>query len=63
MVLPDHATPISIMTHSSEPVPFAIYSSRKKIRGADAYNEKSISRSKLRIEAGHKLMDFFIRQA
>jgi 2,3-bisphosphoglycerate-independent phosphoglycerate mutase len=63
MVLPDHPTPISIKTHSGEPVPFAIYSSMKKIKGADAYNEKSISRSKLRIEAGHKLMDFFIRQA
>jgi len=63
MVLPDHPTPISIKTHSGEAVPFAIYSSMKKNKGADAYNEKSISRSKLRIEAGHKLMDFFIRQA
>jgi len=63
MVLPDHATPISIMTHSGEPVPFAIYSSRKKVRGASGYNEKSASRSKLRINQGHKLMDYFIRSA
>jgi len=63
MVLPDHATPIPIMTHSGEPVPFAIYSSRKKAGGASGYNEKIISRSKLRIEQGHKLMDYFIRSA
>ncbi len=29
MVLPDHSTPISIKTHSAEPVPFAIYSSKE----------------------------------
>jgi 2,3-bisphosphoglycerate-independent phosphoglycerate mutase len=63
MVLPDHATPISIMTHSAEPVPFAIYSSKRRVNGAGGFNEKSISRSKLRIEQGHKLMDFFIRSA
>jgi 2,3-bisphosphoglycerate-independent phosphoglycerate mutase len=63
MVLPDHATPISIKTHSGEPVPFAIYSSSRKVRGAKAYDEKSISRSKLKIDQGHKLMDYFIRKA
>ncbi len=61
MVLPDHPTPISTMTHSGEPVPFAIYSSKRKVGGAGAFNEKSISRSKLKLERGHKLMDFFIR--
>ncbi|MFH1709913.1 MAG: cofactor-independent phosphoglycerate mutase [bacterium] len=63
MILPDHPTPVSMMTHSGEPVPFAIYSSKRKIKGADGFNEKSISMSKLRVEQGHKLMDFFIRQA
>jgi 2,3-bisphosphoglycerate-independent phosphoglycerate mutase len=63
MVLPDHPTPVSLMTHSGEAVPFAIYSSKKNVRGAEAFNEKSISRSKLRIEAGHKLMAFFMRSA
>lgn len=59
MVLPDHPTPISIMTHSSEPVPFAIYSSDKKEKGASSYNEKSISRSKIRFESGPDLIDYF----
>jgi 2,3-bisphosphoglycerate-independent phosphoglycerate mutase len=63
MVLPDHATPISIKTHSSEPVPFVIYSSSGKREGNFSFNEKSISKSKLQIEHGHKLMDHFIRQA
>jgi len=63
MVLPDHATPISIKTHSGEPVPFAIYSSTKKVKGAGSYCEKEIRKSKLRIDQGHKLMKFFIRSA
>jgi len=65
LVLPDHATPISIMTHSSEPVPFAIYNSCKKVKGkgCKGYNEKSIKRSKLRIKQGYKLIDYFIRKA
>lgn len=61
MVLPDHATPISTKTHSGEPVPFAIYSSRKKANGCEAFNEKIASRSRMKLERGHKLMDFFIR--
>ena len=30
LLLPDHPTPVNLMTHTDEPVPFAIYSVRKK---------------------------------
>ncbi len=39
-VLPDHPTPIKIKTHTAEPVPFAIWTSRNEKR-ADKYSEKS----------------------
>lgn len=39
LIMPDHRTPISILTHSREPVPFLLYSSKKNLGGADAYNE------------------------
>ena len=65
LLLPDHFTPISIKTHSEEPVPFALYRSRatekKNSRKNRAYSE-NICRMKniLVFEKGYKLMDYFI---
>ncbi|NOR47395.1 MAG: cofactor-independent phosphoglycerate mutase, partial [Methanosarcinaceae archaeon] len=42
LVLPDHPTPISLKTHTSDPVPFAIYSTADKDPdGATAFDEES----------------------
>ncbi len=43
VVVPDHATPIEIKTHASEPVPYMIYDSRKSYAGRDSYTEKSVA--------------------
>lgn len=63
LVLPDHATPIAIRTHSSEPVPFMIYDSRAQISNAVmAYDEKITELDDIRIvEDGYRLMDYFIK--
>ena len=45
MVMPDHFTPVSILTHSREPVPFLMYSSRRTLGDGRAYNEKSAAES------------------
>lgn len=39
LVMPDHRTPLAIKTHSSEPVPFLLYSSSRDLGGADGYDE------------------------
>lgn len=39
LVMPDHFTPISILTHSREPVPFMIYCSSKNLGSNSEYNE------------------------
>ncbi len=39
-VLPDHPTPIKIKTHTAEPVPFAVWTSRNE-KKADKYSERS----------------------
>ncbi|MBI5408440.1 MAG: cofactor-independent phosphoglycerate mutase [Nitrospirae bacterium] len=64
LLLPDHATPIKVRTHTPEPVPFVIYdgsviSKGRKTRGFS----EDICRMKdvLSFEKGHKLMDYFIR--
>ena len=42
LVLPDHPTPISLKTHTSDLVPFAIYSTADKDPdGAAAFDEES----------------------
>ena len=39
-VLPDHPTPIEVRTHTSSPVPYMIYDSRKPVDSGLKYNEK-----------------------
>jgi 2,3-bisphosphoglycerate-independent phosphoglycerate mutase len=63
LLLPDHATPIAIRTHSSEPVPFVIYDSRRQRKNAvSAYNEKITELDGIMVfEEGCRLMDYFIK--
>jgi len=62
MVLPDHATPIKLMTHTSDPIPFVIYPpiGDGKRQTAQTFDEKSAQDSDLFISEGHKVMDFFM---
>jgi 2,3-bisphosphoglycerate-independent phosphoglycerate mutase len=63
LILPDHATPIEIKTHSDEPVPFVIYDSRTKRKNKNTSFDESITERDdiLVIEDGHTLMDHFIK--
>lgn len=62
MVLPDHPTPLSLRTHTSDPVPFAIYSSDHKLNmPAAAYDEEACSKTGIYIDPGHELFGKFIR--
>ena len=64
MVLPDHRTPIVKKTHTSEPVPFALCSSRDLLENSQkgvGFNEESAQRSGLFLENGFDLIDFFIQ--
>jgi 2,3-bisphosphoglycerate-independent phosphoglycerate mutase len=64
MVLPDHFTPLTLKTHSSEPVPFVIFSSEDEGRAPKAarfFDEPSAGKAGLVLERGHELMERFIR--
>jgi 2,3-bisphosphoglycerate-independent phosphoglycerate mutase len=66
LLLPDHFTPISVRTHTREPVPFAIYRSNKlsEDKRSKAYSfSENICRMKniIFFEKGYKLMDYFIK--
>lgn len=62
LLVTDHYTPISVKTHVSEPVPFAIFSSNRRGRTREAgFNEVSAKETGLFIRDGFKLMEKFIR--
>jgi 2,3-bisphosphoglycerate-independent phosphoglycerate mutase len=62
LILPDHATPIELKTHSGEPVPFVYYdSTTKKDSGIYKYCEASAKNTKLKIPRGSMLMEKLIR--
>lgn len=60
-ILPDHPTPISLRTHASDPIPFAVYSSEKDvISGIDGYSEAKARESGIHISDGSTFIDRFI---
>ncbi len=63
LVLPDHATPVAVKTHTDEPVPFVIYDSNNEKNNVDNTFDESITLREdvLFIEEGWKLMDYFIK--
>ncbi len=64
LLMPDHATPVRIRTHTDEPVPFVIYDSRRKMMDRHvAYDESIVERNdRMVVEDGHRLMDLLIRE-
>lgn len=62
MVLPDHPTPLSLMTHTAEPVPFLIYQkSNPSKSGTDSYTEEFAKTTGTYFPEGYKLMDYFLK--
>ncbi len=57
LIAPDHPTPISIMTHCSDPVPYLIYDSRKDFEGVDSYDEENARSTGNYIEEGYTLIN------
>lgn len=60
MVLPDHATPISLRSHADEPVPFAICGKDIAPDEAHVFSEKASRASKLIMKAGSDLMKYLV---
>ena len=61
LVLPDHATPISLRTHTCDVVPFGIFGKDIVARGFLNYSEKEAEKSDLYFENGYELMNYLIR--
>lgn len=59
MILPDHPTPLDLMTHTNDPVPFMIYKKSTPAAGG-TYSEEGAKESGIFIENGPKIMEYFI---
>lgn len=67
LVMPDHPTPLKFRTHTSDPVPFCIYSSgqrfveEKNRYSAASFCEKDAAATGLFIDHAHTILEIMIR--
>ncbi len=60
MIHPDHPTPVRLRTHTIDPVPFMIYSSRDEKEGVTQFSEETATKTGLYLSRGHELMELLI---
>jgi 2,3-bisphosphoglycerate-independent phosphoglycerate mutase len=60
LVLPDHPTPCTVRTHTTEAVPFAMAGKRVESVVAEPFSEANAAASDLHIKHGHDLMEYFL---
>jgi 2,3-bisphosphoglycerate-independent phosphoglycerate mutase len=62
LVLPDHPTPLSVRTHTPDPVPYVIYSNEDKLKNnhGKTFDEVSASLSGISVEKGFELIERFL---
>jgi 2,3-bisphosphoglycerate-independent phosphoglycerate mutase len=60
LIMPDHATPIAIQTHTPEPVPFMLWGSGFQAVGVGRFTEAEAKSTGVFIEQGHTIMERLI---
>ncbi len=63
LVMPDHPTPISLKTHTPDPVPFCIYNSTRSDQSGGevaGFDETSAAGTGIVVEEGHRLIEMVI---
>ena len=62
MILPDHPTPICLRTHTSDPVPYILYDSRRQTKRIVRFNEQEAAAAENYLSLGYKLLDKLIEK-
>lgn len=62
LVLPDHPTPIRIRTHSSDPIPYLLYDSRKELGSQETYDEAVARENQIVRKDGYTLIDHLLEE-
>ena len=55
-VMPDHATPLSVRTHTRDPIPFLIYDSEKPDASGMPFSEKHARSAGLELAHGYEVI-------
>lgn len=63
VVLPDHPTPVSLRTHTSDPVGYVMYGKGIPHDGSQEFTENSTKTQGLKFDSGEALMNFFLKKA
>lgn len=56
LLMPDHPTPLSVRTHTAEPVPFCLFGSGVKSDETKAFNEVEARKGSVHLEQGWELI-------
>lgn len=59
-VLPDHATPLVVRTHTSEPIPYIVYNSARPTRSGIKYTEEEAQKG-LFLSNGRALIQYMLK--
>lgn len=62
LVLPDHATPLAVRTHTREPVPFVLYDSRGEHSFARGFSEAEAASGEWREVPGPRLIEMLLEK-
>jgi 2,3-bisphosphoglycerate-independent phosphoglycerate mutase len=60
-ILPDHPTPVEVKTHTSEPVPFAVYSTAGRKDGVAIFDEFAARKGDYGLLEGEKFIERILR--
>jgi 2,3-bisphosphoglycerate-independent phosphoglycerate mutase len=62
LILPDHPTPLAKRTHTSDPVPYALYDSVRPSGKPSQFTEKDARKTGIFIEAGYTLLARLVKE-
>lgn len=60
LIMPDHATPLELRTHTNDPIPFLMYHKKGEVEGRDEFTEQTCKDTGVYIENGHKILSILL---
>lgn len=62
LIMPDHATPLELRTHTNDPIPFLMYHKKGEVKGKDEFTEQTCKETGVYIEDGHNILSIFLKR-
>lgn len=62
LIMPDHATPLELRTHTNDPIPFLMYHKKGEVKGKDEFTEQTCKETGVYIEDGHNILSIFLER-